>query len=131
MGTILDITEKDRIDQKLRHAKRNAEVASQAKSDRLVNMGHEIRTPMEGVIGMTDLALGMEQDPTQRECLRVVKSTVQSLLVILDDVLDFSKNVSLRRAAHALQFAVRDTGMGIAPDYCNRLTNAMLEATRQ
>ena len=75
----------------LEEALKNAEQASIAKSNFLANMSHEIRTPMNAVLGMADLALREEMDPKASEYIHQIKNSGKNLLVIINDILDYSK----------------------------------------
>jgi signal transduction histidine kinase/ligand-binding sensor domain-containing protein len=80
-----------KINNELKEAKEMAEVASNVKSKFLANISHEFRTPMNGIIGMTNLTLTTDLSKEQRESLNVVRQSADSLLDILTKVLNFTE----------------------------------------
>jgi len=86
-----DVEERNRVNAELRAAKEKAEEAALLKTQFLANMSHEIRTPMNGVMGMIGLVLERCADAEDREQLTVAQTAAQSLVKLLDEILDLSK----------------------------------------
>ena len=92
----------------LERAKQAAETANLAKAEFLAKMSHEIRTPMHGVLGMTHLALTSNCSPELKDYLVDIKTSSESLLHIINDVLDLSKIEAHKLTIDARPFRFRD-----------------------
>jgi len=106
--------ELERKNEEMESALTTAREATRMKSRFLANMSHEIRTPMNGVLGMTDFLLGTELNAEQQEYAGSIKRSADSLLLLINDILDISRieagKLRLDRVAFPLKAKVEETG---------------------
>jgi signal transduction histidine kinase/CheY-like chemotaxis protein len=108
LAIVRDITELKALQGKLGEAHRDALSAAGTKGRFLATMSHRIRTPMNGVIGMTNVLLQTRLTPEQREYTTIIRNSGEALLSILDDVLDYSRIEDGGMVLFRAPFALRD-----------------------
>ncbi len=102
-----DITERILAEEALRQAKAAAEAANEAKSRFLADISHELRTPMNAILGMVDLASQKATDPTAKDFLNTAKESADLLLTLLNDLLDRSKIEAGKLELESAPFGLR------------------------
>ena len=105
-----------RAEEALREAKAAAEAANEAKGRFLANISHELRTPMNAILGMVDLALQKQVNPPAKDFLRTAKESADLLLVLLNDLLDSAKIEAGKLELESAPFSLRDVA---GPDHAS------------
>jgi PAS domain S-box-containing protein len=118
IAIIQDISQRKWLEGELRRAIATAEAASRAKSEFVAQVSHEVRTPLNAILGMNELALDTPLTEQQRKYLTVMQSSAEALLGVTDDLLDFSKieagKMELDRAPFSLRAVLNDTLRSLA-----------------
>ena len=88
---VSDLTRRHQAEEHLRRAKESAELATRMKTEFLATMSHEVRTPLSGVVGIADLLTGADLPPSQRDLIRMLRSSANTLSGLVSNILDYSR----------------------------------------
>ncbi len=122
-GVDKDITEMARNREQLLAAKQRAERAERLQEEFLANMSHEIRTPMNGIVGMANLLDETSLTSEQKEFVQIIRQSSDTLLVLINDILDLSKIKAGRMGVEQIAFSI--------PDVIDSVMSPMLVKTHQ
>jgi signal transduction histidine kinase/CheY-like chemotaxis protein len=126
--TLLNMLHMLRIErEELIRARDEALQAERAKTAFLANMSHEIRTPLNGILGMADLLSDVVKDPEQRKMIEVIRSSGDTLLTVLDDVLDYSKIEAGHMDLEDIPFNVRELVEDVLELFCTKAADKDLD----
>jgi two-component system, sensor histidine kinase and response regulator len=123
----IDITDRHEMEVELKAARDAALESDKLKSAFLANISHEIRTPMNGVIGMTDLLLNTSLNNLQQEYVDTIRHSSESLLAIINDILDLSKIESGKMRFNRTDFDVREVVESTAESFTQRARHKNIE----
>ena len=142
----VDMTERLEMEKTLQKAKKDAEAANRAKSEFLANMSHEIRTPMNAIIGFTELLNEQVEEPKLKSFVKTIQSAGNSLLLLINDILDLSKieagKMDIEKTAtnphdlftelgNIFMMKIREKGLNLIIDVDPEIPESlMLDATR-
>lgn len=127
MGTIADIGERKRVEAESERARELAEQASRAKSEFLANISHEVRTPLNALMGLTRLLMESPLNPEQKSWLELMDSSAHALLALLNDVLDLSRIEAGKLSIEHVRFHLHDTLREVAALYAEQARAKPLE----